>query len=337
MKKFKFIVFILSILISAFFLSCDDSGVIHSFGIKGTIYFRPYNLPHLTETVDGYYELWVRLDSSGIGTYFSCGKFNIGYDGSVINTAGEPMTFSFSGDTNNLYRASVALITVEPFGTNNTFPGPIRLMSCGLTLSPFADSIYGAMSVTGDEAMGSFGYKFTRGQDAHFTVMTPTGSNLTCLQGLWFCNSDGSAGFPTGMNLPPNFPWIYEGWVIDTSNPSNPIYYSTGRFTDPCHADLDSAGPCLGPNQGFDKPGQDWVEDSCLPGKPKITNLVNGHYIVIVTLEPANEQPGTAAYNTPFPLRLYGPQPVSSSCNIAAYFYNRWIYVPPKAFLKIIY
>jgi hypothetical protein len=335
MKKYKFIILIFSILILAIFLSCDDSGVIHGLGVKGTIYLQTFNLPHLNGTIDGYYELWIRIDSNGICKYYSCGKFNIGYDGSVTDTAGGQMTFKFMGDTNKLYGATNALITVEPYGTNNISPGSLRLLSCPLSSDPYKDSLYGTLTVSDPGAMGLQGDKIKQCWNTYFTLMTPTGTNSTCLRGLWFCNPDGSTTLPPGLTLPSSYPWIYEGWLADTSNPSNQIYYSMGRFYDPYHADLDSAGLCRGPNPGIDKPGQDWVEDNCISGKPNITDLHNGHYQVSITLEPANELPGSVTYNSPFPIRIYWGPLMPAGCNLQEAILSLWYLHAPKAHLRI--
>ena len=339
MKKHKSIVLIFSIPISTLFLSCDDSGVMHGLGIKGTINLQQYNFKHLDEAVDGYYELWIRLDSSGIGTYYSCGKFNISFDGSITDLAGGQMTFKFTGDTNNLFRAAVALITVEQPGSNNNFPGPAHLISTQLASNQ--DSIYGTLTLSGADALGSAGGKLMYvqyGSPNHgaFELMTPTGTQFTCARGVWFGDQNESF-LPDGISLPGNLGWVYEGWVADITNPSAPIYYSTGRFLDPKHADFDSAGPCRGTNPSYDKPGQDWVDDNCsILGKPKITNLRSEHYQVLITLEPKYELPGSISYESPFFVVLFMTpiNPLYDNCYVKDMLINR-VGSCPKARINI--
>jgi hypothetical protein len=309
LKKFNLILLIFSILLVLSLQSCDDSGVEHGFGPKGKITLTFKNFKHLDQNVDGIYEAWLRLDSAGNRTYYSLGKFNMTPSGQPVDSIGSPMEFKFSGDTNSLYHAAVALITVNPPGTNNNSPGPAHLISTQLTINQ--DSIYGTLLISGTDALGSAGQQLmyvptgSSGNHGYFEITTPTGWQSTCVRGIWF--GDQNRPFlPDGIELQPGCGWVYEGWVADITNPSNPIYYSTGRFRDPGHADYDAAGPCKGPNQPFDRPGEDWVSDSCsIQGKPPITNLSNGRYQAFISLEPEYETPSMVAYGSPFFLKLF--------------------------------
>ena len=131
--------------------------------------------------------------------------------------------------------------------------------------------------------------------------------------------------------------WVYELWVADTSNPLNPVYYSAGRYKDPLGPDFDGAGSCSGPEVPYSKPGQDWVMEPCISGKPQDIN--NGNYSIFITLEPSLEQNGTSAYSSPFFLKLYREESVMGVCyfkggmeSIASN--NNLI---PDATLKILY
>jgi hypothetical protein len=97
-----------------------------------------------------------------------------------------------------------------------------------------------------------------------------------------------------------------------------------GRFQDPYHADLDAAGPCKGPNQGWDKPGQDWIQSNCPPGKPQIYfgNRVHG---VFITLEPVFRQVG----DNPFYLKLFWQPFIAGTCfQMDPYFINQSLSFP---------
>jgi hypothetical protein len=132
-----------------------------------------------------------------------------------------------------------------------------------------------------------------------YMLRSPTNNNATCTLGLWFCDTLGNPTFTDPLTLNPGNGWIWEGWIHDKSTNA---YYSTGKFYDFYHADQDLAGPCKGPiGNGYDKPGQDWIQSGCV--NPPITSIMNGNFEVFVTVEIENETGG--ALSSPFYLKPF--------------------------------
>jgi len=336
-KTMRYYITILFISAVIVFQSCDDSGFVPSDLPKGTIIFRQKNLMHIDPNIDGVFELWIRLDSAGSIKHYSLGRFNINQNGEITDTLGGSIEFKFKGDTNNLYQTTRAFVTVEPPGDYNSEPSSSVLMS-GQTYFKF-DSIYAHMTFNDQEALGTAGSFIVVpfSYYASYIVGTPTALSQNCTRGIWMCSdSIGNSDFPP-QALITSPGWVYEFWVQDKSNPLNPVYFSAGKYKDPLGPDFDGAGPCSGPEVPYSKPGQDWVTDTCIGGKPQ--NLNNGNYSVFITLEPSLEQYGTSAYNLPFFLKLYKKETVDEFC------YRRGKMVSiasnnnliPDATLKILY
>lgn len=298
--------------------SCNDSGVTTPSSFKsGRFVVSETGLAPLIDSINGLYQLWLLQDSSNVTLYYHISTFNMNGRGNFIDANGNPATFNYTGDTNYLTRSTDLLLTVEP-GTGGPIPGPIHLISTSLYHTP--DSITGTLTLSGTLALGSVGATLMQGTNAKYTLQAPTSPNqANCLKGLWFCDGNGSTLIPAGLQLNTNSPLVYQGWVADTTNPGSPVYYSMGRFYNPYAADNDGAGPCAGPNQGWDKPGQDWVQNGC-----QMPDLNEGHHQVFITLEPANEVPGTTAYNTPFFLKVFWQSHIAGACKqIDPYFFNQ--------------
>jgi hypothetical protein len=296
-------IFLIVFIAGFFFSSCDDSGTLPPNTPRGLINFTQKNLRTLDPNVDGVYELWIRQDSAEIQTYWSLGRFNIGANNSIVELDGSPKTFSYLGDTNKLYLSTVVLVSIEKSGFNFV-PSPVHIISTIVTVS--RDSIYGSLTMAGADALGNAAANMFTSPGGMYTLQTPSATSAECKQGIWFCSVTGDTVLmPDNIALVPGNGWVYQGWVADTSQPENPVYYSMGRFYDPRNADDDGAGPCAGPNPGYNLPGQDWILDNCPSGKPKITNLSSGYYQVFVTIEPEDESIGSMAYETPFYFKLF--------------------------------
>mmetsp|Transcript_12533 Transcript_12533/g.13926 ORF Transcript_12533/g.13926 Transcript_12533/m.13926 type:complete len:231 (-) Transcript_12533:128-820(-) len=111
-----------------------------------------------------------------------------------------------------------------------------------------------------------------------FFLATPTSANDTdeC-NGIWFF--DGENGNPSLVLPQPPAGWVYEGWVVDMSDPQNPMPMSTGTFTSASGPDSDGAGPYAGSDNPAPMfPGQDYVVIM-----PK--NLCN-NYTAVISIEP---------------------------------------------------
>jgi hypothetical protein len=332
MKIIKFLLIIPIILVAVIYYSCDDSGVLPSDVPRGQISFTQKRLNHIDPNIDGVYELWLRIDSLGSVTNHSLGRFNIDGNGNVTDTGGGTIEFKYQGDTSALGFSTDAFITVEPPGDFNGQPSSAVLLSGHTEIK--LDSLYTTMKLSGSLALGSAGAELLSGNHARYMLNTPTSSAVSCLRGLWFCDTAGNTGFPSGL-LMTSSGWFYQGWVMDKSVPSNPIYYNMGRFTNPYGPDFNGAGPCAGTGTPYSKPGEDWVLDSCSSGRPQ--NLNNLIYEVFVTLEPAYETPSSTAYYRPF-LKVYkqGVIEPSLTCKRIDNLFSQYTLLP-EAKLRISY
>jgi hypothetical protein len=295
--KIKFI-FILPLIVTAlmYFYSCDDAGVNQNLFHQGVVSFSVVNLKTLNSSVDGVYELWIVFDTTN-GTYFrNMGSFNIGPSGEILDLTGNNKEFILDADTLLTNNAQYCFITIA--GNGN--PDMPRLIAGSFT--HYEDSVTSNLVMNDPNAVGLAMEPVVNGSIVQYILNQPTDNNNNCKSGIWFCDTLGSSTFPNGMALNSNTSrWVYEGWIADTSNPSNPIYRSTGRFYDPYSTDMDGAGPCAGIGTPYTKPGQDWVTSG--NGCPGAINLATGYYQVFVTIEPAIE--GGSALANPFFLKIY--------------------------------
>jgi hypothetical protein len=310
-KKFN-VVLIFAIAAALILNSCDDSGIQHLTHQKGIISFTQKNMKRMDPGMDGVYELWLLLEVSGVSQWHSLGKFNIGLDGvSMVDLNEQPMTFKFNGDTTFLSNATYSAVSIEDTNVHFT-PSSAKFLSAKLGVNQ--DSIWGNLYIGGELSLDAAGRNLYTVSQGLYNVQTPT-TGLgypECYKGIWFTTITGdTAGLPQSIALTPGKGWIYEGWVADTSIPSNRIYYSVGRFYDPTSADNDGAGPCAGPNPGYNRPGQDWIQQGCT-GKKEIVNLTAGFYMVFITIEPEYETPPAANFYNPFPFFIFRQSMVTS-------------------------
>jgi hypothetical protein len=301
----------------------------------GTVTFRQKNLKHIDIYNQGVFELWLRLDTAGNATDYSLGRFNINQNGDITDSTGGPAQFNYQGDTNKLYQATHSFITVEPPGDYNSEPSNSVLLSGGILFK--FDSMYTNMTISGSLALGSAGQVLLSGQNTFYMMNTPTSGPSDCLRGMWFCDTLGNSYFPTGLQIFSSG-WVYEGWVVDKSDPDNRIYYTTGRFSNPYGPDYDGAGECAGINPPHTGPGQDWVLPDCPQGKPPITDLSNLNYEILITLEPAFEEQSTTAYENPFFITLFKQTAIfpQTACKSKNFILNQYLTFP-SASVKIRY
>src|SRR4030095_13001541 len=255
MKKIILINSLISVVLGFLLFSCDDAGQNPVFVQKGKVTFSVNNLRPLDQQVDGLYTLWLAIDSSGNRVWYSLGQFNIGGSGEIVDANGNPMVFTFNGDTNSLVNATKATISVGGL--------PDKSVLIAASLAQYTDSVTGNLWIQDDLALGSsFGAAILGGNYGKYPLQTPTDNNASCLKGLWLSDVNGNDVWPNVPDLPAGKGWILEGWINDESTNS---FYSIGRFFSFRNADNDGAGPCKGPNgNGFNKPGQDWVQTGCL-------------------------------------------------------------------------
>ncbi|MEO8512361.1 MAG: hypothetical protein ABI543_02250 [Ignavibacteria bacterium] len=316
MKILSYILVILVITSSALYYGCDDSGTIPIPLPTGQITLKQTNLKPLDQGTDGWYQLWIALDTANQREWFSAGEFNISSGGTLVDLSGAPVTLKFTGDTNRLTLSAHALITVEK--STAFAPGPLRLLSGPLTL--VRDSIYGSLKMSGSEALDAMGTVLI-GDDnncpttapnncasGYYVLQSPTTSNADCLKGLWFADVSGNSSFTAGLDLPSGLGWTYEAWVVQNSTQT---FHSLGRFTRFTQADSDGPGSCPGSNpvDPFNNvPGEEYAA-----GCTVFNNLNNGDYGVFITLEPINES--GASLNSPFPLKMFRREVIQSSLN----------------------
>ncbi|HEY3250087.1 MAG TPA: hypothetical protein VGK25_03110 [Ignavibacteria bacterium] len=303
--------------------SCDDAGQNPVFVPKGRITFSHANLKQLNPAIDGLYTLWLKLDSSGTPVWYSLGQFNIGPFGEVLDPYGNPMIFTFGGDTSSLDYATKSTVTV---GND-----PEKSVLIGASLTVYPDSITGSYWIADELALGDpFGTAVYNGHYGKYTLQSPTDNNANCLKGLWLCDTLGNNVWPDVPDLPAGKGWVMEGWLNDESTNS---FYSMGRFYSFNSADNDGAGPCKGPNgNGFNKPGQDWVQPNCT--SPSISNLNNGNYGVFISLEPESE--GFSGNGSPFPFKLFYHADIGTGCKAFNWVYSEAINGRiPKGKIKI--
>ena len=340
MKIISYFLAILVITGSIFYYGCDDSGFIPTPLPTGQIYLNQSNLKPLIQDVDGWYQLWIALDTLNTREWYSAGAFNISYSGAIVDLNGAPMTFNFNGDTNRLNLSAHALITIEKQVVFT--PGALRLISGSLSVN--SDSAFGQLKMSGSEAFGNMGLVLI-GDDNNcpvtapnncaigsYILQSPTTSNADCLKGLWFATTSGNSTFPDGLDIPGSLGWTYEAWVVQNSTQ---IFHSLGRFNGFNQADSDGPGSCPGSNpvKTYNSvPGQEYAA-GCLNGE----NLNNGDFGVFITIEPNNES-GTSL-SSPFPIKLFLRSVIQSSLNCGV---NDVYFRPlsrdclePFAFLKI--
>ena len=279
-----------------FYSGCDDSGVLPHLVPKGRITLTPTNLKTLDVNTDGWYNLWIGLDSAGNRLWYSAGEFNVDASGSPVDLSGNATSFGIS-DSNSLNLATKCMVTIEK--QHNIFPSLQRLISGNL--AAISDSLSCIMDISGDLALGSAGAKLLTGVGAYYILNSPTTHNASCYRGIWFCDVSGISHFPDSLALPNNGGWVYQGWLVDHSTNT---YYSIGKFYSPYAADLDGAGPCADTAAGYNAPGQDWIQTGGNCPSASL-NLHSGNCTVFVTLEPSNEVPGSASDNSPFFLRFF--------------------------------
>lgn len=328
MKIIKY--FILIIFTGIVFYSCDDAGQNPSWVPKGQITFSFTNLKSLLPAIDGYYHLWLALDSSGNRKWYELGRFNISAAGEMVDTLGNTIVFNFNGDTSSLGYATKSTLTVG----KDPIPDKSVLIAADLTASE--DSVSGslwmghdfAFGETGKRILGS-GYPMAVGG---YQLICPTTNNTQCSKGIWFSDTLGNPTFSEGLSLSQGKGWIFQAWLNDKSAD---LYYSIGRFHNFYNADQDGAGPCKGSNgNGYNKPGQDFVQTG--GGCPSINNIMNGNFAVFVTIEQEGES--GLSLTSPFYLKLFLQAFIVNGlgCSRLDNCFNQTVYnIMPRGRLKI--
>jgi hypothetical protein len=295
MKLFKLLpIFFIVAFISLFISSCDDSGVT----TNNNVNFSFSNLQRLNKDVDGLYEAWVRYPSGGNNVYISCGKFNISTAGNtIVDPSDNETSLNLRYVPSGINTANGIFITIEPPGDADTLPSGAKILGGSVTVND--SNLTSNLSMTHAEVLGNVAQNFPSAT-ARYILNTPTTFSDTSdyAKGIWFCDMSQNTLFVNLPVIPPTLDWIYEGWI--TYKP-NSVSGTTGRFLDPYSADLDGAGPYKGQDNGYNKPGEDYILNPPQPFNNIALN--NGQFAVMITLEPKIEHP-TALAN-PFFLKLF--------------------------------
>lgn len=269
------------------------------------------SLPHLRSD-EGHYQLWATffhfnrqsashspLHDSG---FVSLGEFNVSEDGlRVTGPAGEGLQLRIPADQNAQLLNDI-IITIQPHeehlggaaGLLHEEPGPAIMGGRfqGTAALGIAD-----LTVDHEDAIGA---DFTDAEGV-FSFLAPTSANpADSNSGVWFVR----AGTPVtaGLEFLPGLTpeWMYEGWVIDRTDPLQWQYYSTGKFLRVDSADFDGAGSGKGPGNGLNFPGQDFIT-----GTPERPDLTAGQFLFVITAEPVPDNSPQ-----PFFLRILSSEPV---------------------------
>ena len=223
------------------------------------------NLATLDESTDGHYEGWAIV----AGVPVSTGIFNVNDSGMPVELGGGPVIEEFDAGQ-DISTASAIKISIEPPGDADPAPSGLIILE-GDVVSHLVSLAAGVPDRDTLETMTAGAYILATPSD---NDVDPNNDD----QGIWFLTTPGPmAGF---QNLPAIGPgWIYEGWVVDLSDPENPIPYSTGTFATAEGFDSDEAG-CMGGGPPF--PGQDFTAFHC----GSVLDLDSGNFAAVVSIEP---------------------------------------------------
>jgi hypothetical protein len=292
MNRIKYLSVVLVMASSVFYYSCDDSGLTPHEGPAGIIAFtQTIKLPTLNPTNDGYYCLWILLnDTTGVPRILNLGVFNVLANGSPVDINGEPITFTMNlADTIDLARAVYSVITIQ----KDQFVSPTNTVILGGPFTVTIDSVSAQLRFNDPLALGTAGDTLIARRHRGYMINTPSNNGVNCEKGIWFITPSGEPTLPN-VQLNPGGGWQFRGWL---HNKITNEYFSTGAFFDPRAADFDGAGPCSGSEQGYNAPGQDWVQ----PGCANIINIYDGNHDVFIVLEPK----GRTDALPPFNLKLF--------------------------------
>jgi hypothetical protein len=320
------LVLLLSTILAICYISCDDAGVTT---VSQSSNFSVLNLKPLTAEDSAMYELFVSFDTLGNIVYYSMGKFNVNASGQIIDSAGHSKVLKFDFAP-NLANGNDAIVTLEPLNDNDTLPNGPRILGASKT---FVNGILTfIMNMEYSGVLGNIATQL-KTDSVKYILASPTGAypSSNFVRGIWF--TPDSSGSSAGISsLPINGTgWIYHAWIIDTRDSINDIY-NVGRFYNPNGADDYIRCYGMNPQNAYNKPGEDWLIANC-PGPagiPDITNLNNGDYKILITLEPE-----THYLTKPFFIKLFYGTFAGIGFNIPALVTNVAASYFPTASLQI--
>lgn len=223
------------------------------------------NLAPLDEMAEGHYEGWAIVGGSPVST----GNFNVNAAGMPVELGGGPVIPEFDAGQ-DISGATDIKITIEPPGDADPAPSGLVILAAPVAAG-IADLLTDVPGLATLETMTAGAFILATPSD---NPAVPGNDD----EGIWFLTTPGPA--PGLTDLPAIGPaWAYEGWVVDVSDPMNPVPYSTGTFSAAMGADSDAAG-CNGGGPPF--PGQDFVAFQCGP----VLDLDSGIFAAVVSIEP---------------------------------------------------
>jgi hypothetical protein len=224
------------------------------------------------------YEGWIIVNEEPVST----GTFSIDENGDP-----DPSTFPIDGD--QAAQASKAVISIEPDPDNDPAPSATKVLAGPINI--------GTTEATADLVVSdgaALDTDFSGAQGA-YVLNTPTTSETEDYnQGIWWLMPGDS---PSPNLTLPTLPdgWVYEGWVVDTSDGMTPV--TTGQFPaateNPGHeADADGAGPDSGSGSAPPYPGQDFIMDSDVSPRDLTTD-----HMAVISVEPNMDGDPAAPYS----------------------------------------
>lgn len=253
-----------SMLFAAAFLAAATAGSEAGIG-QGDLTLHFQNLPALDEGSEGHYEGWAVVNGAPVST----GKFNVDEDGFPVELGGGAVIDKFDAGV-NISNATAIKITIEPAGDMDAIPSGLVIVG-GDVSGQAADLKADVPGLATLESMTAGAFLLASPSD---NAQDDTNDD----QGIWFLTMPGPmAGFTDLPDL--GVKWRYEGWVVDVSDPMNPVPYSTGKFDAASGADDDEAG-CMGGGPPF--PGHDFTAFHC----DGVLDLDSGDFAAVLTIEP---------------------------------------------------
>jgi hypothetical protein len=303
MKFLRLSFLILLVILLPYLLnSCGDDVV----NPKNVGEFSVQNLKPLNTVVDGMYELWVSIVTTGDhddNALRTLGKFNVSSTGSLIDKNGNTFQLSLSR-VPDINKIADAIVTIEPpEPESDTIPSEARIMG-GVKNVENGKLIFD-LSMNYNEVLGSRADLIDNAPDAKYVLAAPTtGDTNLYKKGAWFsANINGTAAGLQLPVIPDTLGWWYEAWIVDTTQQDVYQFYDMGRFFNPAAADDNQRCDSI-LTSGWNLPGQDWIRQSCYPVNfTPITDLTAGKYKILVTLEPHFEQ--GVALSVPFVFKIY--------------------------------
>jgi hypothetical protein len=281
------------LVLSALLTGCDNSSPTPP--EPGQFSLALQDLPPLAS--NHYYEAWIGFPEDGSNglarlpstlhediEHVTLGAFRVAENGEITALDGQAVSFHLA-ESRDLSLAVEILIAVQAEG--DSLPGPFLL---GGAVTEGNRTGVAELSTSHSDALDA-GLTQVGGT---FVLATPSdglGTNET--RGIWFANLTTVPPTPS-LELPQlGDGWLYQAWVKHRGE-----FLSLGRIVDVATPDSDGKGPGAGPQDGFELPGSDFVQDAL--------NLADGRSEVFIALVDNRHEDGQTGpqHGGPFPLQV---------------------------------